>query len=43
VLRRLFILRLPRVDRDSKAPQRGVSRQSDLLADLMAFSLRSNT
>jgi hypothetical protein len=42
VLRRLFILRLPRIDRDSKAPQRRVSRQSDLPADLMAFSLRSN-
>jgi hypothetical protein len=39
VLRRLFILRL---DRDSEAPQRRVSRQSDLPADLMAFSLRSN-
>jgi chromatin segregation and condensation protein Rec8/ScpA/Scc1 (kleisin family) len=42
VLRRLFILRLPRIDRDSKAPQRRVSRQSDLPADLMVFSLRSN-
>jgi hypothetical protein len=38
----LFILRLLRIDRDSEAPQRRVSRQSDLPADLMAFSLRSN-
>jgi hypothetical protein len=30
VLRRLFILRLLRIDRDSEAPQRRVSRQSDL-------------
>ena len=34
VLRRLFIPRLARIDRESKAPQRRVARQSDLPADL---------
>ena len=32
-LRRLFIPRLARIDRDSKTPQRRVARQSDLPAD----------
>jgi hypothetical protein len=34
VLRRLFIPRLARIDRDSKAPQRRVARQGELPADL---------
>jgi hypothetical protein len=34
VLRRLFIPRLARIDRESKAPQRRVARQSDVPADL---------
>ena len=34
VLRRLFIPRLARIDRESKTPQRRVARQSDLPADL---------
>jgi WD40 repeat protein len=34
VLRRLFIPRLCRIDRESKAPQRRVARQSDLPSDL---------
>jgi WD40 repeat protein len=38
VLRRLFIPRLARIDRDSKAPQRRVARQSDLPADLLALA-----
>ena len=37
-LRRLFIPRLARIDRDSKAPQRRVARQSDLPADLLALA-----
>jgi hypothetical protein len=38
VLRRLFIPRLARIDRDSKAPQRRVARQSDLPTDLLALA-----
>ena len=38
MLRRLFIPRLARIDRDSKAPQRRVARQSDLPADLLALA-----
>jgi hypothetical protein len=38
VLRRLFIPRLARIDRESKAPQRRVARQSDLPADLLALA-----
>src|SRR5262249_51208988 len=38
VLRRLFIPRLARIARDSKAPQRRVARQSDLPADLLALA-----
>jgi WD40 repeat protein len=37
-LRRLFIPRLARVDRDSKAPQRRVARQSELPADLVPLA-----
>jgi WD40 repeat protein len=37
VLRRLFIPRLARIARDSKAPQRRVARQSDLPVDLLAL------
>jgi hypothetical protein len=37
VLRRLFIPRLARIDRDSKAPQRRVARQSDLPVDLLTL------
>ena len=37
-LRRLFIPRLARVDRDSKAPQRRVARQSEVPADLLALA-----
>jgi WD40 repeat protein len=37
VLRRLFVPRLARIDRDSKAPQRRVARQSDLPADLLTL------
>jgi WD40 repeat protein len=36
--RRLFIPRLARIDRDSKAPQRRIARQSDLPADLLALA-----
>ena len=38
VLRRLFIPRLARIDRESKAPQRRVARQSDLPADLLTLA-----
>jgi WD40 repeat protein len=38
VLRRLFIPRLARIDRDTKAPQRRVARQSDLAADLLSLA-----
>jgi formylglycine-generating enzyme required for sulfatase activity len=38
VLRRLFIPRLARIDRDSKAPQRRVARQSNLPADLLGLA-----
>jgi hypothetical protein len=41
VLRRLFIPRLARIDRDSKTPQRRVARQSDLPVDLLTSSARS--
>jgi hypothetical protein len=37
-LRRLFIPRLARVDRDSKAPQRRVARQSEVPADLKSLA-----
>ena len=37
-LRRLFIPRLARIDRESKAPQRRVARQSELPADLLALA-----
>jgi len=37
VLRRLFIPRLARIDRASKAPQRRVARQSDLPVDLLTL------
>jgi hypothetical protein len=36
-LRRMFIPRLARIDRESKAPQRRVARQSDLPGDLLAL------
>ncbi len=38
VLRRLFIPRLARIDRESKAPQRRVARQSELPADLATLA-----
>jgi hypothetical protein len=38
VLRWLFIPRLARIDRKSKAPQRRVARQGDLPADLLALT-----
>jgi WD40 repeat protein len=38
VLRRLFIPRLTRIDRDSKTPQRRVALQSDLPVDLLALA-----
>src|SRR5262245_44115447 len=37
-LRRLFIPRLARIDRDSKAPQRRSARQSELPADLLPLA-----
>jgi WD40 repeat protein len=37
-LRRLFIPRLAGIDRDSKAPQRRIARQSELPADLIALA-----
>ena len=37
-LRRLFIPRLARIDRDSKAPQRRVARQSEVPADLLPLA-----
>ena len=37
-LRRLFIPRLARIDRESKAPQRRGARQSELPADLMPLA-----
>jgi WD40 repeat protein len=37
-LRRLFIPRLARIDRNSKAPQRRVARQSELPADLLSLA-----
>ena len=37
-LRRLFIPRLARIDRDSKAPQRRGARQSELPADLLPLA-----
>jgi WD40 repeat protein len=37
-LRRLFIPRLARIDRDSKAPQRRSARQSELPTDLMPLA-----
>jgi hypothetical protein len=37
-LRRLFIPRLARIDRESKVPQRRVARQSELPADLLALA-----
>ena len=37
-LRRLFIPRLARIDRESKAPQRRVARQSEFPADLLALA-----
>jgi WD40 repeat protein len=42
VLRRLFVPRLARIDRDTKAPQRRVARQSDLAVDLLALSRALN-
>ena len=38
MLRRLFIPRLARIDRESKAPQRRVARQSELPADLLGLA-----
>jgi hypothetical protein len=38
LLRRLFIPRLARIDRDSKAPQRRVARQSELPAELLPLA-----
>ena len=38
LLRRLFIPRLARIDRDSKRPQRRVARQSELPADLLPLA-----
>ena len=38
VLRRLFIPRLARIDRESKAPQRHVARQSEVPADLLPLA-----
>ncbi|HYT47911.1 MAG TPA: TIR domain-containing protein, partial [Burkholderiales bacterium] len=38
VLRRLFVPRLARIDRASKAPQRRVARQSDFPVDLLALA-----
>jgi hypothetical protein len=37
-LRRLFIPRLARIDRESKAPQRRVARQSELPADVLVLA-----
>jgi TIR domain len=37
-LRRLFIPRLARIDRENRAPQRRVARQSELPADLMPLA-----
>jgi hypothetical protein len=37
-LRRLFIPRLARIDRETKAPQRRVARQSELPADLLPLA-----
>lgn len=37
-LRRLFIPRLARIDRESKVPQRRVARQSDLPSDLLPLA-----
>jgi hypothetical protein len=37
-LRRLFIPRLARIDRDSKAPQRRVARQGEVAADLLPLA-----
>jgi WD40 repeat protein len=37
-LRRLFIPRLARIDRESKAPQRHVARQSEVPADLLPLA-----
>ncbi|HUK08432.1 MAG TPA: toll/interleukin-1 receptor domain-containing protein [Stellaceae bacterium] len=37
-LRRLFIPRLARIDREHKAPQRRIARQSDLPADLLKLA-----
>jgi WD40 repeat protein len=37
-LRRLFIPRLARIDRDSKAPQRRVARQGEVPADLLPLA-----
>ena len=37
-LRRLFIPRLARIDRESKAPQRRIARQSELPADLLPLA-----